>query len=760
MSPSPPPQRPLDWKRTLAWILGAALVALWQNSAPGGDAPEGVDAAEVQRLASELTRNGPRPSGSPANLEARASIQTHLRALRLETEEQTAWTCGANGTCAQVTNVLARVKGTRPTPALLLSAHHDTVRAGPGAGDDTAGVAVLLHVAGLLAAAQPPQDVVLLFTDGEELGLLGAQAFVHHRWAQDVGAMVNLEARGNSGPAVLFETRNVPEDAWSTLSAVLPHPVTHAAFNAVYRLLPNDTDLSVLGSTVPALNLALIGDAARYHTPADRAELLPPKSLGHLAHTVLRVARQPLPWGTPGGAAFHVGVPPLGVLGLPEGLVRVLGWLLPAVLALLVLALNARRHARLVDMLRVLFTLLVALPAVLLVDALLVRLFRVAGASTAVFVEPWVALQCALVLVGVGLLGSLTAGLLERTSLAARVGAVSLLLGNLFMLTGSLVPEAIPTGIPMLVLLGAACGVLALGRVLPSWVLPMASASGVVALGPLMVLGPQAVGLRVMPVVAMMVAAACLPLLGAAAPEDARAWRRRSRLAWLAGGVLLGVAMAQQPFTVDTPAQVNLVALWDDEGGHLVAETRLAELPEPTRQRFANAPTQPFEWDPSIRGFRAPLPEAAPAAPELQVLQHTAGRITARFRSLRGAPMGTVWLPPGVLKSATVQGVPVEHGAWKAVGGVRALAPLTVATLPPQGVELVLDVGTEPVEVLVSDTSDGLPAQALDVRRTAAPFLQPERYGDRTVVVRRMTLGGPGLPAADAAAPAGQDHAP
>ena len=57
--------------------------------------------------------------------------------------------------------------------------------------------------------SSPPlkNDTVFLFTDGEEVGLLGATAFVkEHPWAKDIGVALNFEARGSSGPSFMFET--------------------------------------------------------------------------------------------------------------------------------------------------------------------------------------------------------------------------------------------------------------------------------------------------------------------------------------------------------------------------------------------------------------------------------------------------------------------------------------------------------------------------------------------------------------------------
>ena len=107
-------------------------------------------------------------------------------------------------------NVLARIKGQGPPgkKALMLCAHYDSVHEGPGASDNAAGVAVVLETLRALKAGPPlERDVIALFTDGEECGLLGSRLFVNeHPWAKEVGIVLNFDARGNSGPSIMFET--------------------------------------------------------------------------------------------------------------------------------------------------------------------------------------------------------------------------------------------------------------------------------------------------------------------------------------------------------------------------------------------------------------------------------------------------------------------------------------------------------------------------------------------------------------------------
>ena len=94
---------------------------------------------------------------------------------------------------------MARLPGTRSGGrAFLLVAHYDSVPTGPGATDNGAGVATVLEtVRALKAGPALRNDVIVLLADGEERGLLGARAFVDgYPWAQEVGAVLNLDTRG------------------------------------------------------------------------------------------------------------------------------------------------------------------------------------------------------------------------------------------------------------------------------------------------------------------------------------------------------------------------------------------------------------------------------------------------------------------------------------------------------------------------------------------------------------------------------------
>jgi hypothetical protein len=200
-----------------------------------------------------------------------------------------------------LTNVIAVHPGTEPdAPAVMLAAHYDSVRAGPGASDDGAAVAALLEVGRHLAAAPHRNDLILLITDGEESGLNGAQLFVAgHPLAGHVGVGLNFEARGTSGPSVMFETSQNNAALIELFAQSSPYPVCNSISAEIYRRLPNDTDFTIfrdgvngVGGGMIGLNFAYIGDYANYHTQNDDIAHLDLASLRHHGIQALAIARR------------------------------------------------------------------------------------------------------------------------------------------------------------------------------------------------------------------------------------------------------------------------------------------------------------------------------------------------------------------------------------------------------------------------------------------------------------------------------------
>lgn len=349
-------------------ILVILAVASWLAVAVTGtpevvpaSAPSTAFSAERAMEHVRVLASAPRPVGSAAHDRAMYYLEDQLRELGLEPhiQETVAVSSGSWGNVfGRVFNVVARLPGldtTGDAPAVLLLAHYDSVQSGPGASDDAVGSAVLLETVRALREGQIPQhDVIVLFTDAEEAGLLGAEGFAtDHPWADRIGVVLNFEARGTRGPALMFETG--ADNRWliERFAESSPYPVAASYSYEVYRRLPNDTDYSVFRRRgVPGLNFAHIHGAVGYHTTQDSIERLDLRSLQHHGENALALARElgdaelPAPGAedAPRGDAVYFN--PLGssFVHFPASWVPVLaGLLVLAALAVVVLALVRRR---------------------------------------------------------------------------------------------------------------------------------------------------------------------------------------------------------------------------------------------------------------------------------------------------------------------------------------------------------------------------------------------------------------------------------
>lgn len=234
--------------------------------------------AHVNMLAGTI---GSRPAGSDANRRAREYLidQLQLAGFEVRVQETDARRPDL-GLAGRVANIVAIKQGASPD-AIAVVSHYDSVPDGPGAGDDALGAAVSVEAARVLAASPMRHSLMILITDSEESGLLGAAGAMSDATIRDrIAAYLNIEAVGGSGEPYLFETG--PGNGWLTAAWARHAPVPRGGSFAVeiYRRTPNDTDFSILKRAgIPGLNFAITGSGATYHTDRDTAENLSERSL-------------------------------------------------------------------------------------------------------------------------------------------------------------------------------------------------------------------------------------------------------------------------------------------------------------------------------------------------------------------------------------------------------------------------------------------------------------------------------------------------
>ena len=763
-----------------AAVLAAILLLSLQGLAPPAPVPANAPATRfsAERAFDALKRivgdELPHPVGGAADAVVRLRIAGELRALGYQPELQTAFACNEYGTCATVNNLVSRLAGVDETDgalpsnpnnfAVLLSAHYDSVPAGPGVSDDAAGVAAVIEVARALKALPPPKHpVILLVDDGEEAGLLGAHAFVEsHRWGPSVRAAVNLEARGSSGPSIMFETGSANQWAVSLFATHARHPSATSISDSVYKRLPNDTDFSVFKAAgYQGLNFAFIGNEPHYHTPLDSIANANLPSLQHQGDnalsSIVALANSDLS-NIPEKEAVYFDLFGRGVVRFGAQ------WALPLALFTLVL-LGAQTtwliRSKRMSVREFLCGLLLWLAAVLLtviVALLLGGLLRLGGAIPVNWVAHSFPLKLAVwclaagVVFTLGILFGRRAGFWGLwTGLWTAWAVLSVL--TAWLATGVSYIPLIPSAMAALVALPATLrgnstmnGKFATAATL----IPLASA-GVVGFAPAMLLY-DGMGNRLLSFIAGLVALTLTPLLPLCADISSAPGRRGALFSWVPiaaflTGAFLAVIVPQ--FSTKAPERVN-IEYWKDADTGLaqwVVEPNSGRLPEPIRVAavFKRADKGPFPWNRGAAYF-SPAPRLTASEPSLTILGSSVNGSERKYRALlrseRSAPQVLIVFPPnsGVGK-LSMQGHPLERSSEKQIFFFGTWKVYRCLSAPPEGVEMAFSLPSgKPVQLYVLDVSYGLPPEGKFLLNSRPLTAVPSQDGDVTIISRAVQL--------------------
>lgn len=706
----------------------------------------------------------PHPAGSAAAADVRAHLVDELRALgvipRIQRRVAARAPAGARPAVATVHNVRARIPGTRPTGRVLLVAHYDSVPTGPGASDNGANVAALVEVArALRAGPRLRNDVEVLFTDAEEAGLLGAQGYVDSPAFGDPQEIVvlNLEARGVTGPAVMFQMAG-----GGLASAVRASDAVTTSFAAaVYQILPNDTDLTVFAERgVRGLNFAFMDGAAHYHTPHDDIAHLSAASVQDMGEATLGAVRHlaDADLAERAGDAVYFSLPG-GIVAYPSWLVTPLTGAALAAYAML-LATGRRRGLRLAAVARaaagLALVVAVAVATGLAGWWLLTIVRPELGVGVGVTYDTWSYLAVEGVLV-------LAALLVYHHRVRRRASADEVLAGVLCWLVTLAVALAVvlPDGAYMFTW-PALSGCLALAGALRV----SSTARATPMLVPIVATGVPATAL-ILPIAALLVPAlglwlASAPLvlaalvgatwLGVLEPLPERRTLTVAVVGLLAVGATVGVVeLATQRFDVREPRPVSLAYVLDADAG----DARWVSVGGPEQPAIGDLLTaDPVRLDesvPTLRGWEltsGPAPTAAGVvAPRIDV-RSTAKRddvttFRVRVRVPDDAVLVDVFVDAGDQRvvDATVDGaavaggvnLPSSVGPWR--WGFRYAAP------PPEGITVALRTrGTTPPRLRVVSVAPGLPdgtrSLPADVSWTSWPVVPAQTLAVRTADLR------------------------
>jgi hypothetical protein len=756
----------------VALLLAATLLA-YRNPSPLGPevSPAVFSASRAQAILKDLVGDDvPHPIGSAANSAVRERIVKRLTALGYATELQTGLVCNDFGYCGTPTNIIATYGGdVTGKDAVLLAAHYDSVPAGPGASDDGAGVASLLEIArnlSMMPARRHP--IVLLATDGEEAGLLGAVLFTReHRLAGHVWAAVNMEARGVSGPSLMFETGTANAWLMHVYASAMMRPFTNSLCYVVYKMLPNNTDFTIFkAAAYQGFNFAFIGDVGHYHTPLDNWANASAGTIQHqgdnalsavlaLANsTDLRPAAQDSVFFDLFGRAVLIW--PIAFV-LPAALLALLLLLAQAVVLFRRGQLNARQAT---------YGAIGALVNLLVGGALslgVLALLQILGRAPPMSAPPWIAYPLAMH-IGFSALALSSAGA-TAAWFARRAGfwgfwfGASLLVALLSVASAVAVP-----GASYLPLVAAWSAALAALPCLLAFVRGRTPAPGTVdfaaiapaltlfaVLLPLLLLLYAALGAPAWPILTVTL---CLAA-GFSLPMLANAGRGARRFVTLLGA---GVAFAGISITLllpmyspSWPQRINIEYWLDADSGRAhwwtqAASPRLphamasaAKFDPVARPRFAGYP---------VKGFFADAPALDLAAPQLTIsaasgAPQAATQVELLVRSVRGAPTAFVVFPA----SARIQEVVVATQS----GPLRAKlhtfrsgdTALVLANIPSAGLKFGIDGPAAPITVQIFDQSYGLPqelAEGQALQRARPQNATSSQDGDVTVVQRTVRL--------------------
>lgn len=699
----------------------------------------------------------PHSIGTLANGLVRDYLVRRCRALGLAATVQDTTVVLANFgylTGARVQNVVARLPGRTPGgPAVLVLTHYDSQPHTPGASDDGAGVAAALETMRALRAGPPlAHDVVWVFTDGEEMGLLGARAYAAGtaRLRRTVGVVLNFEARGNTGPSMLFEVSAGNSWVLSEFAKAAPVPVGSSLAYEIYRYLPNGTDFTAFRAAgLPGLNFAFTGGYAYYHSPADTPGRLDLASLQHQGDYMLPLVRHfagiPLAHAPTADSTFFN---PLGTwLVLYDAgwnwVLNITGWSL-----LLVAIVGARRRGRLrlTGLLGGALAWVVGAALVMATGGALARLVVAAYPQYAVFYDHAFYnvgyYHLALVALGTAVFAAYCGALRRWLRPDSLTGGVLLVLAALQALVQAKAPTSgFLLGFPILFgALGWLWQTVTTPRPLvgprgrrETHSLPLGPVGALLALPAVALLAPNVralltvaglgpllpAGLLFLAVLLGLLLPALLPALGRTEGAGPR-WA----LPLLAGAVALGALTAghatSRP-TAEHPQQTHVFYALDADRGQAYWVSSMARPDAWTRQFFPAPVLSPLPElfpDLSLPVLHHSAPRLALGAPSITILADTTLRAGRRLRlQVRPGRPGVVslrlnWPSATKLRQLRVAGHVVPTASLTSQDGHVAL---TFFAPGPAGVLLELETAG-PLQLTVADRSLGLPP---------APGLQP-----------------------------------
>jgi hypothetical protein len=763
----------------LAVLLVAALM-LWSQQrvpSPGLASAPATEFSAVRAMRHvESVTGETRFTGSPNFARAQQYIQAQLRVLGLRPQLQRTvvvnrFSEDADPEAGTVTNIIARIPGTASSGAIALNAHYDGGPGGPAASDCGSCVATLLETARAVRAGAPLRnDVLLVFSDAEENGDLGAAAFAGQSpLIGDIDVVLNWETAGSHGPSLLLGSNS----SWlvKQVLAGAPHARTYSVLPSLFRGLFGAQQLNTdtqeyMDRGVAGVQFLYVRGTTDYHTVLDNTQRLGRGSLqmhgDYALGLVRRLGGVELTRRTGDRSTYF---------NVTGGVIVQYGPAVAVVLALVaaglfVVALTAGLRRRRLTV-RGLLVGVFAFPVVTLVATLVaffawlllkrsvpdLRIFSIGTDQNAAFVFGLLALTLAV-------FAALYQPLLRRAR------AENLALGALvwWVVLAVAFALAAPSASYLWTWPTLAAAGVALWRLTGERPAPWRWAAGLsipiavllVVFAPVMLLftvlairldgtGFPAIG--VMGLFAALAAGLLVPHLRPRLPGRGGLlgshWLAPAGAATLAV-LLVAVGVARLGYDESYPRPDFISYVYNADSGRGAWEA--GDRDSWTKPLLRNATQADIELAPfsTVAGWRAPAPAVKLPAPELTRLSSTSDGETTilrlRVRSRRHAGNVAVHLrAPGSILAATVEGEPVPQTAGMDGGELK----LPYVGLPREGITLLVTLrGHGTARVTMRDYTQGLPAavHALQRPRDTMPTALSTPRADPTVVVASSAI--------------------
>lgn len=777
--------------RALALVLIIALVTWLGFTQLRTPDPQPATRTEIEFSAEramvhlEAIATEPRGIGQPGHDAARDYLVAELTAMGLAPEIQTApsvllFPDADTFNTGTISNVIVRIPGTANTGAIAINAHYDGGSTGPAAGDNGVGVVATLEVVrALLAGPVLANDLIIVFSDGEEFGDIGAAAFTQqHPWAGDIRVAINSEAQGTGGPAILYATNE--DDGWVTgeYFDVAPDPAAYSLLPELVRALPGMRlacdlqDYIEMGAS--GLGFVFARDTPAYHTARDSVANVDQGSLQQEGDNTLAAVRH---FGSmdlsdipddPNRVFFTL--PGAIVIHYSSSFVLLLTIMATALVAGVIVYGLRRDLFSLRGTLAGVGVFLLGLVAILvMIDLLWVLLRTINSDWTVLMIGSYQTTEIVIAfsLLALALMALLYGGM-QRFTRWQNLGAGALVVWLLLLWAITFVAPSATYLLfwPLLFALlsyawlllrrdsaGLGLAILTVA-ILPAALIIPGTAYQVVALinrleymanltGGLPLLGVWV--LFVVPLVGLY-----LPHLAALSGEKTPRLRPHVPIATaLAAVLLIGWTLATTGFDADHPRPDHIAYEWNVDTGEARWFSFDPETDSYTSQFLGDNPDRAdvvLQPGTDVEAFVAPAPLAQLTPPEVIDIQTGAPGdtriVSFRIISPRLAPdMSVVITTGGQITGATVDGLPLDLATYAPAtdGELR----LSNAGITDAGIAISLTLtGTDPIVVEIRETGYGLPVDVAGpiTPRTDAQMLAAGLPPDATIIHRTVTI--------------------